>query len=170
MRRLGGTLLLWGAISGQVWAMGSAPPAPQAPQLAPLYSGTQCMADTPLPGVQWLSTAQDYQSFLRRLQGGTLGMPPLSLGGIDFSREAVLLIGMGRQPTAGYGLTLGAHAARLEGATLVVTVNRIEPDPGAITAQVVTQPCLLLRVTRDGYAAVRVIDQHGHQLGITGGH
>lgn len=165
---LGGALLLSGAMFGQTLAMGTAPPEVQEVRVAPLYSGTQCSADTPFPRVQWLSTLQDYQAFLRRLQGGTLGMPPVSVGDIDFFREAVLLIDMGRQPTSGFGLTLGMHEARVEGSTLVVTVNRIEPGPGSVTAQVITHPCLVLRVTRDGYYTVRVVDQNGFLLGLIG--
>ncbi len=75
--------------------------------------------------------------------------------------ERVFVISMGRRPTAGYHLNLAQARARLEHGVVTIPVVWHEPAPGSITAQVITQPCLIVALEKRRYAGVRVVDQSG---------
>jgi hypothetical protein len=88
-------------------------------------------------------------------------MNPPPAPAVDFSREAVLLIAMGQRPSAGYGLNLAGEATLRDG-VLTVPVDWREPPPGYLRAQVVTSPCLLLKVPAvDLISHLRVMDREG---------
>jgi hypothetical protein len=83
---------------------------------------------------------------------------------LDPQRDAILLVEMGQKPTAGYGLRLSEMPARRVGTTLEIPFRWSEPAPGAITAQVVTSPCVLLRVDAGDARSVRIVDEQGQVL------
>jgi hypothetical protein len=85
-------------------------------------------------------------------------------GALDPQRDTLLLAEMGQKPTAGYGLQLAEMPARLVGTTLEIPFRWSEPAPGAITAQVLTSPCVLLRVDADDARSVRIVDEQGQLL------
>jgi hypothetical protein len=78
-----------------------------------------------------------------------------------FNSERVFVISMGLRPTAGYRLSLAHTRARLEHGVVKIPVTWHEPAGGAITAQVITQPCLIVALERRQYTGVRVVDQNG---------
>ena len=80
---------------------------------------------------------------------------------VDFTRAVLVRIGMGQRPTAGYGLTLARDRAGHRDGTAVIRVRWRQPEPDALQAQVVTQPCLLVRLPRAGIGRVRVVDEAG---------
>jgi PrcB C-terminal len=75
--------------------------------------------------------------------------------------ERVFVISMGLYPTAGHSLSLAQKRARLEHGVVTIPVVWHEPAPGAITAQVITQPCLIVALEKRQYTGVRVVDQNG---------
>lgn len=78
--------------------------------------------------------------------------------------DDVLLVAIsrGQQPTPGYRLTLeGAH--RRED-TAVIEVHWSTPESGAVLAQVMTHPCLVVGLSAD-VARVEAVDQTGADLG-----
>lgn len=82
------------------------------------------------------------------------------------SGDGLLLVAVSRgdQPTPGYGLSL--RRARQEGTTAVLEVSWQTPEPGAMLAQVITHPCLVVGIDdADGIARVEAVDQHGEPLG-----
>ena len=85
-------------------------------------------------------------------------------GALDPQRETILLVEMGQKPTAGYGLGLAEMPARLVGTTLEIPFRWSEPAPGAITAQVLTSPCVLLRLDAGEARSVRIVDEQGRVL------
>jgi hypothetical protein len=68
---------------------------------------------------------------------------------------------MGVHPTAGYSLSLAHTHARLDHDVVTIPLTWHEPAQGAITAQVITQPCLIVALEKRQYAGVRVVDQSG---------
>ena len=83
--------------------------------------------------------------------------PPM----VDFSREGVLLVAMGTRPSAGYGLSLTGESATVRDGVLSVRVDWREPPPGYRQAQVVTRPCLVLKVSAVPFARITVLDSEG---------
>ena len=80
---------------------------------------------------------------------------------VDFSTSRVLLVSMGQKPTAGYSLKLDQKSSRISKNSAVISLTWSEPDPGMVTAQVITHPFILLSISKGGYNSVKVVDQHG---------
>lgn len=72
----------------------------------------------------------------------------------DFSREYLVLVGMGQKPTAGYSITLAESAIRDGQLELKVDVR--EPGQGEMLAQVMTTPCAVVAVTPEGWTTLQV--------------
>lgn len=70
------------------------------------------------------------------------GEPPA----VDFSQSMVVGVFLGSRPTAGYDVEI--VRVRQKGAGLVAEYVERRPAPGALTAQVLTAPYHLVRVTR----------------------
>jgi len=90
------------------------------------------------------------------------------LGGESTDREAgpspfLIVVAIGEKPTAGYGLAY--DGAKLDGRTLIVTVRETAPPPDAMTAQVITHPCLVLEIPEGELDRVRVVDAAGTVIG-----
>jgi hypothetical protein len=92
---------------------------------------------------------------------GPLGAPAVAAPGVDFARDGVVLVAMGRRSTAGYALALASRRAEVKGGVATLSVRFEEPAPGAVLAQVVTSPCLLVALPRKGLREVRVVDAGG---------
>jgi hypothetical protein len=116
-----------------------------------------------------LASADDLRAAMapQDTQGGGEGgaQPPDTLGAAepqakevapDFAREAVLLLSMGQQPSAGYALELARPVAFVKGKVAALQVVVRSPAPGAMTAQVVTRPCLVVKLAKEGLDEVKV--------------
>lgn len=67
---------------------------------------------------------------------------------VDFSREMVLAVFLGTRSSAGFSVEI--VGAREEGGALVVTYRESRPQPGSVTAQVLTSPFHLVAVPKHG--------------------
>jgi len=79
------------------------------------------------------------------------------------SAALLVAISRGRQPTPGYSLSL--EAARRVEDRAVLTVRWQTPESGAVLAQVMTHPCLVVGLPEQGIRQVEAVDQHGDSLG-----
>ncbi len=70
--------------------------------------------------------------------------PPLPA--VDFDREAVLAVAMGRQPSGGFAIRL--EAAHQDDQAVTVSVRSVAPGAGCLVPQVVTSPVDLVRMPR----------------------
>jgi len=122
-------------------------------------AGQHCGGEGAGPSARWIGDERGLVGALSA--GGTLteGTPR-----VDFSRDAVLAVSMGRRPTAGHSVYLHEPAVTIADGVATVVVRLETPAPGAMLAQVVTSPCLLLRIARDGIREVRVVDPAGAEL------
>jgi hypothetical protein len=121
--------------------------------------GAQCGGAGAEPSARWLGTEAAAREAL-----GTEG--PIDAAGrgalpVDFAKEGVVLVGMGSRPTAGYALTLSADRAEVKDGVATIAVRFEEPAPGAMLAQMLTSPCLLVALPREGLREVRVVDASG---------
>lgn len=122
-----------------------------------LYGGSQCRSIRCAPAGRAPAAAW---VVLPKLLGILPGKGPEALSW-DTDREGVLCIFMGERPTAGYSLELAQAQARVDHRIATVTVYWREPRPGAAAAQVVTSPCLIVKMPRIGLDQVQVADQQG---------
>ena len=78
---------------------------------------------------------------------------------VNFKKYFVLQIEMGQKPTAGYSITIDKPSASLIDDKLVIKTNWQEPIQGHQLPQVITNPCLIVRVPVIKFKSIRVLDQ-----------
>jgi hypothetical protein len=145
----------------------AAGPAPSQPvTVQALYRHAQCGADYPESRAIILRDADAFKAAVENLRRAR-GSAGIKMPAVDFSRQAVLLVQMGQRPTAGYGLWPEQPVARLRGDVLEVVLDWQSPPPGAILAQVVTSPCMLIAIPLAGYKTIRVLDAAGQMRAST---
>jgi PrcB C-terminal len=121
-------------------------------------ASAQCGGEASGPAARWIATEGAFHAAM-----GAGGMFGGEATAPDFRKEGVLAVFMGQRPTAGYGLALhDPNVAIVDGVGKVV-VRFEEPEPGAMVAQVLTSPCLLLRMPKQGIRQLRVVDPSGTQ-------
>lgn len=130
--------------------------APSNVTASVLRASTQCGGDVTGPSARWITNEGALRAALG--SGGAFGE---SEAPVDFHREGVLGVYMGQRPTAGYALALHDPNVPIAAGVGTVTVRFDEPGPGAYVAQVLTSPCLLLRVPKAGLRQIRVVDPTG---------
>jgi PrcB C-terminal len=140
-------------------ASGCAISAPQH-QLAmrTLTQATFCRENTSQARI--ITDVGSYRTAWRTAQGNVIAedrTPPA----IDFTRERVIAIYMGRQNTAGYHVRPATTATLHADGTLEIPVEWTEPGPDTLQAQVITSPCVLVAVTAGDFRTVRVVDAQG---------
>lgn len=121
-----------------------------------LYAGSQC-GGLDSPEVAWIADAEAWQRWYAQIMN--LRMEPPPAPAVDFSRDGVLLIAMGQQTTGGYGLSLTGTPATVQDGVLTVPLAWREPLPGMILTQVMTSPCLLVKLSNGAFSRMRVVDQ-----------
>jgi PrcB C-terminal len=125
-------------------------------------SGTTCGGSAASPQATWIADRDHFQEVYRRLKGAVIGGDAAGVPTVDFSREALVLIEMGRKTTGGYFLRLKSTKARVLDDTAQVELEWREPSPGDLVTQVLTSPCILIALPKDGsYSRVQILDQNG---------
>ncbi len=113
------------------------------------------------PEAMWIGHAGKWAAVYPRV---IRHAPERELPPIDFTRSGVLLVGMGQQPTAGYAVALASSEVEVAGSKAIVRVRWTPPPPGAVTAQVITSPCLLVELPRGAYGEILVEDVLGRRI------
>ena len=115
-----------------------------------------CGGDIAGPSAHWIATEGELRAAMG--MGGVFGEAPP----VDFKKEGVLAIYMGQRPTGGYSLSLQDPAVPIANGVGTVTVKFEEPPPGAMVTQVLTSPCLLVKLGKAGLRSLRVVDPGGN--------
>lgn len=160
MRALGrlGRLLLAGAAVIAGCASGKPRPGPTSTTASVVRASPVCGGDVSGPSAHWIATEGEYRAAMGA--GGAFGdVPP-----VDFRHEGVLAVYMGQRPTGGYSISLPDPAVPISNGVGTVTVKFDEPLPGAMVAQVLTSPCLLVKMGKAGLRQLRVVDPGGTLL------
>lgn len=124
-----------------------------------LYAGSHCGRERPAAQARWIGDADTYRQLFRKLDPSTQQPPPP----VRFAESIVVLVELGRKPTAGYGISLAEPMVEVDGGSAELRLHWQRPAPDAITAQVITSPCVLVRLPRGDYSRVVVRDQQGQQ-------
>ena len=123
-------------------------------------SGPHCGGDAAEPSARLLRTRGDLDAAFRSELGAE--MPPVDLG-----RDAVVLVSAGQRPTAGHAVELASPKAAAHGKVGALRVRITRPDPTALVAQVVTSPCLVVRIPREGLSEVKVLEDESLLATVT---
>jgi hypothetical protein len=108
---------------------------------------------------RWISSQQELDKLLQATQPMLGSSSSQSTPAVNFFQYGVLLVSMGQQRTAGYGIRLIAEQElQIASGTAEVRVQWKQPQPGMMLAQVITHPCIFIQVPRGEYQLIRVID------------
>jgi hypothetical protein len=125
-----------------------------------IYAGAQCgsqdVEETATYIADAATLARTIAATRRYILNGDVPLPV-----VDFAREAAVFISMGTKPSSGYGLSLPADSAHQVGDRLEIRLDWRAPARDAAVAQALTSPCVILKVPREGYARIRILDQAG---------
>jgi len=119
-----------------------------------LFQSQQCGHHESSAAVTRIVSAQALQALATRLDR-------VFAAEVDFQQQLVLLVEMGQRPTTGYRLLLSDTGVVVTEAKAVLRLDWQQPPPGAMLAQMLTSPCLLLSLPFAGYTEVAVVDDDG---------
>jgi PrcB C-terminal len=132
------------------------PRGPTSVTASVVRASAQCGGDVSGPAARWIATEGELLAAMGA--GGAFGVESPK---VDFRREGVLAVFMGQRRTAGYALALQDPTVAIADGVGKVVVRFEEPEAGAMVAQVLTSPCLLVRMPKDALRQIRVVDPAG---------
>jgi len=115
----------------------------------------------PSPGAAWIGDEKDFLLVMNKINRQRIGGSPATLPAIDYDREGVLAIWMGRRPTGGYKIELASDKVSVKDGAAIVKVRWIEPSEKAVLTQAITSPCIMIKLTRAGFNRIQAVDQNG---------
>ena len=131
------------------------------PILEVVYRGIDCGRTASEPGAMWISNRQQLVHIYDQVNKAVIGSAQDRTPDIDFSRFGVLMIMMGKKPTGGFGLHPGEKQALIKDDKAKVYIQWVEPPEDAILPQMISSPCLMLKLPKGGYSQIHVLDQNG---------
>lgn len=131
--------------------------------IEPVHADSVCSGSPRVPKALWINSHQDLKRQWQRMLSHRIGAGKPSIPQVDWETHGIVMVHMGQKTTGGYRLELAQPHGRLQADSAMVSVNWIEPPPGAIAAQVITSPCLVFKIQRGEYHSVVIVDQSGGQ-------
>lgn len=125
-----------------------------------IYADLHCAL--PHPQTVWVESQKEYQALFGKLRQSHMDAQTINPPVVDWSHDAVILVGMGQKNTGGYLLDLASTHASVNKGILGIVVQWQEPKPGMIVTQALTSPCLLLKIPNSGYRRIEIKDQAGN--------
>lgn len=133
--------------------------------LEALFAAAECGTTAQSEEIRRIENAQQLEQLYQQLYANIISDHPAHAPPVDFSRSVLVFIAMGMKNTGGYSLRLASNEAPIEGEAATVTIHWNSPPADAITTQVLTNPCLLLKAPLTGYTQLRLVDQAGKLRG-----
>ena len=135
-------------------------------QCGRVASGTQAAE---APQALGITDPAGLKALGENMAGGSInGGLPAPLSDFDFSAHGLLVVYMGQKPTSGYSLTIVPEKACISDQAAMVTLKWQTPAPDAITAQVVTHPCIFIKVPKGDFSKIRILDRQGRVKAVAG--
>jgi hypothetical protein len=125
-------------------------------------SAATCGGGAAAPRATWIADQDQFQDVYARMKSAVIPGNAAEAPAVDFSREALVLIEMGRKTTGGYFLELKSTKARVMNNSAQVELIWGVPAPDAMVTQVLTSPCILIALPKNGsYTRIQILDQNG---------
>lgn len=112
-------------------------------------------------GAQWIANEKDLARAYVRMGRHLLGGKGQAVPQIDFKVDAILLVAMGQKMTGGYAIKMSAEPVIIDGQTATLKLRWVKPKRGGMTIQILTNPCILIKMSKGDYTHVKVLDQFG---------
>jgi len=124
------------------WINPTSPPSPL--KLLPFETveqGDQSGVAVEEPDVFSLGTQEQWEKFWSRHKSGVIPVPDLPE--VDFTKEMVIAVVDGQEPSGGYRIEIAGIAPDLD--SLTVMAKKTVPGRGCVVAAVITQPFHIVR-------------------------
>ena len=95
-----------------------------------------------------IETEAEWCSFWSEVHAFLLPSPPCDLMGVDFSREAVLIVALGPRPNSCYGVHVDSVHGGVGSDNRVVRYRETTPGPDCACAMVITHPYHAVKVDK----------------------
>lgn len=151
-------------LSGTACSSGIHKSAPVYINAEVIYRGSQCNGPEKGPSAEWVLDAEHLSLVYSRLHRNIIGSSVSGPPEVDLSSFILLMVDMGHLPTSGYGIELADRTVQVAGGTADIRVVWVEPAPGSMQAQVISSPCIMIKLPRTGYDSVSLTDQNGRVL------
>jgi hypothetical protein len=129
-----------------------------------IASGIHGTSRNRIPSIKWITTPEQFRDVIAELGKQQFSESKGNVPIIDFEQYRVLWIEMGQQTTGGYALSLDQESSDRSSGIAVIRVNWSKPQEGAILAQIITAPYLLLKLAKNNYRRILIKDQGNHIL------
>jgi len=129
-----------------------------------LQMGRQCAASGNDWRGTWITSPEALREWMTTCRSNIVETRRDIVPDVDFSRFGVLAVEMGWRSSAGYGFDATGVKGYMTGGTVTVAVDCYKPGPGAMTAQVITSPWILIQLPLAGYVNIRVVDKDARPL------
>lgn len=138
-------LLFLAACSGATH--GSPPPLSAGPTAVPLFRLQERAPFAYASGfdaarTEAIRTKAEWQAAWSQLHGGMTPLPPAPV--IDFSKEMLVLVAVGEQPSGGFGVTI--REATRAGSVVTIHAIHTKPGMGCAVTMALTQPVDIVRL------------------------
>ena len=101
------------------------------------------------------------ETFYQQIQSNLLGAKH-PVPKMNYEKEMLLIVEMGQRNTGGYQLSFDSRKPiLLEGSHATVTLTWNEPGPNTMTTQMLTSPCVIIRLPTADVTTFTVLDQEG---------
>ena len=129
-------------------------------QYKPVYSSTQCETMGSDPDIRLIKNTREWSAFFNKHLNGRQ-LPPPVLPNVDFSDAVLLIVYAGVKPTTGYRVFADEEKIKIKDGILEIVIDIQTPPPGRMQAQMLTAPCLILRIPSKGYQKINITDSAG---------
>ena len=155
------TLIIFAVLTVLLFACGGSDVKKSSTVVATqIYAGFHCGSSSGQASVEWIADQMLLEGAFSKLSK-QFSATGTAAPKVDFSSQRVVLVYMGQRPTAGYGLRLASNKFRAYEQTAEVTLEWVKPGKGMVTAQVITNPCVVLTVPKAGYERLQIVDTGG---------
>jgi hypothetical protein len=118
-------------------------------ELTILRQSNQCGVSKPT-----LRELQSLEEIRQITASGFMLQTDQPLPDVDLSSHAVMLLAMGERPSAGYAIEVDPEPLHKDGQTIRLNVKFTAPDKDAFVATMITRPCLIFSIRRDGVSEI----------------
>ena len=129
-----------------------------------IYRGVQCNGPAKGPSAEWVLDPGHLSIIYKRLHRHIISPNVIRPPDVNFTKSVLLLIEMGRMPSAGYGVDLADETVLIDNEIAELNILWREPAPEYLHAQVISNPCIIVMLPIGVYTSARVLDQNGTTL------
>lgn len=131
-----------------------------------VYQSAVCGKINDLSSQVWISDKRGLESVFTKILSNRIdNQLPEFAEHFDFDRFGLLFLHMDEKPTGGFSLELIPDHSCLSGNTAAIRIDYLKPDPDAAVSQMITHPCIMIKLEKTGFNRIVILDQNNMPRG-----